>query len=135
LEGRIKMDNKQNQVLNILKSNGWYENRKIDISKILSFWEKQNYPITNSHIKVVEEFGFLKIEFNNHYIDINPLKKYISKETLKVLENLWGTELIPIGQILYEDSFILIGSNERIYGLRSLIVCLEIIFLNLFKIY
>lgn len=114
------MDNK---ISDILKNNGWSEGRKINIDNVLSFWESQNYSIDINHIKFIEEFGFLTIEFNNHYIDIDPLKRYFSNETLKIFEEFFNTKLIPTGQIKYENSFILIGSNGKIYGGFEEFVC------------
>jgi hypothetical protein len=106
-----------------LIQSGWYENRKIDMTEILHEWIEKRYIITEENIELIESFGLMVINANNHKIDINPLKQYFNTETLKEYTDYFGMQLIPIGSILYENTFLLMNNQGNIYGVFDEFVC------------
>jgi hypothetical protein len=107
----------------ILIQSGWFEDRKIDMSGILHEWIRKKYIITKENIELIESFGLMIIDVNNHRIEINPLKQYFNTETLKEYTDYFGMPLIPIGSILYENTFLLMNHQGNIYGVFDEFVC------------
>lgn len=54
----------QQKTEEILRDNGWYADRKINIEDSIHLLEKRGYKITESFKKFFEEFGKLKISVN-----------------------------------------------------------------------
>jgi hypothetical protein len=111
------------KIKEILIQSGWFENRKIDMSEILHEWIEKKYIITKENIELIESFGLMVVNANNHKIEINPLKQYFNAETLKEYTDYFGTPLIPIGSILYENAFLLMNNQGNIYGVFDEFVC------------
>jgi hypothetical protein len=107
----------------ILLQSGWFVNRKIDTGKIIYTWKHNNYQFTSQNIAFIENFGLLIIYANNHRIEVNPLKVYCSNDTLNQYIDYFKTPLIPIGSILYENTFLLLDSHNKIYGVFGEFVC------------
>lgn len=90
--------NIREDVLSVLNKSNWTINKENDISKI--------------QIEFVENFAFLKITFNNHYIDINPFSNYVDNDILKIYEDYFKVSLIPIGLMRGPNTYLFIKKME-----------------------
>ena len=108
--------NMREDVLNILKKGNWIPNEKKDISAILAEWKQKNYAISKSQIEFIANFAFLKLNFHNHSINIDPFSNYVDDEVFKIYENYFKMSLIPIGLMRGPDTYLFIGKNGNIYG-------------------
>lgn len=110
-----------NIVISILKENGWYPDRIVNISLILQNWNNHKYIISKNQIKFIENIGNLKIEFINcknkrYIIEIFPNDWNFLPEILKTYEDYFGKKLIPIGEVCYQNIQLLIDKDIKIYG-------------------
>ena len=110
-----------NIVISILKENGWYPDRIVNISLILQNWNNHKYIISKNQIKFIENIGNLKIEFINctnkcYIIEISPNDWNFLPEILKTYEDYFGKKLIPIGEVCYQNIQLLIDKDIKIYG-------------------
>ena len=104
------------EVLSVLNKSNWTPNKNKDISGILDYWEQQKYDVSKYQIEFITNFAFLKINFNNHSIDIDPFSNYVDDEVFKIYEDYFKMSLIPIGLMRGPDTYLFIGKNGNIYG-------------------
>lgn len=110
-----------NIVISILKENGWYPNRIVNINLILQNWNNHKYIISKNQIRFIENIGNLKIEFINcknkrYIIEIFPNDWSFLPEISKTYEDYFGKKLIPIGEVCYQNIQLLIDKDIKIYG-------------------
>ncbi|MDF3027594.1 MAG: immunity protein [Fluviicola sp.] len=106
-----------------LEQAGWYENRNIDISCMISEYEQLGFRIPNNFIQsFLMEYGNLRIEFRNDnesYSDIriNPDAgfQFIDSEYLAVLEKIVADNLLPIGSIHSDHLGLLVSFKGKFY--------------------
>lgn len=111
----------ENKIISILKKNGWYENREIDITSILNYLKDEKYTIYNTQINFLKEFGNLEISFkdcngNGHFIVINPIDVGLPEWAKQKYEIYINKKFILIGEVVCENTFLLMDKDLEIYG-------------------
>ena len=106
---------------NILIQSGWFNGRKVPINDIVNYWKNKKYTLYPNQISFIEEFNNLKLRFkniNNHNytININPLVNDIPLFALKKYIAYANAELVCFGEIISQDTFLLITQDAKIYG-------------------
>ena len=106
---------------NILVQSGWFNGRKVPINDIVNYWENKKYTLYPSQISFIEEFNNLKLRFkniNNHNytININPLVNDVPLFALKKYIEYASANLVCFGEIISQDTFLLITQDAKIYG-------------------
>ncbi len=106
---------------NILIQSGWFNGRKVPINDIVNYWENKKYTLYPNQISFIEEFNNLKLRFkniNNHNytININPLVNDIPLFALKKYIEYANADLVCFGEIISQDTFLLITQDAKIYG-------------------
>lgn len=128
----------------ILKKNGWYENRKYDISFWLSELTEEGYKINSYAKSILEELGDISIreKSTENYVgatfDFNPFNAASGEyDRIGEFEIVSNDELFPIGAV--QDYILYAGSTQKIYlgdwkGLYLIGNSIEDFFENIFKI-
>ena len=106
---------------NILIQSGWFNGRKVPINDIVNYWKNKKYTLYPNQISFIEEFNNLKLRFkniNNHNytININPLVNDIPLFALKKYIEYANADLVCFGEIISQDTFLLITQDAKIYG-------------------
>lgn len=104
---------------NILKKSGWYEGRKIDLTKIKKLYEKHQKAVFPKAEKLLEEFGGLKIDYPQiPSVSLN-IEKYLEAGYLdglaKEISIVLNEEVLMIGSCLWAESRIYISEAGNIY--------------------
>ena len=104
-------------VLSVLTKSNWIPNEKKDISDILEDWKQKNYAVSEYQIEFIANFAFLKLNFHNHSIVINPVNNYdADNDVLKIYEAYFHISLIPVGFMRGPDTELFIGNIGYLYG-------------------
>ena len=101
---------------------GWYDERKVNVSKWIEALTKEGYTCFPYAIQLLEELGGLNIKpkginignSNPAEFDFNALDAGSGEfDRMDILEPLAGESLFPLGQIY--QSFLYVGESKRIY--------------------
>ncbi|SFK07479.1 MULTISPECIES: SUKH-3 domain-containing protein [unclassified Bacillus (in: firmicutes)] len=114
-----------NKTIEELKKAGWYEGRKIDISKNVKFLEERGFEVFESAKKFMEEFGELQINVEKIWSDGS---KAISEHTTCIkevigmldssffsLEDFIDDKVIPVGALYDLEIDLYISESERLF--------------------
>ena len=82
-----KLNSEKSLAHQVLEYAGWYEGRKVDVEKIIEYYQKNNYILNDFAKKFLQEFSGIKenwffkyIGKNGEVIDTLPLGFYLRKE-------------------------------------------------------
>ena len=110
-------------VLTILQNNNWPPNRNIDISSILDYLKEKHFPpISKEQARFLKIFANMEITFQNiNFSNTYTIRLFkedylISKYQIEKYQNYTHKILIPIGFIEYDDIFLLMDNDLKIYG-------------------
>lgn len=109
----------------VLKQAGWYEGRKIDISKHIEFLEDKGYEVFDELKKFIEEFGDLKIILEDEYA-LDPEENTIEYSTciIDIIRNLKkninqdrkaGEKTIPVAELDNREILVYISESGKFY--------------------
>ncbi len=114
-------------IFDILSQNGWTADRKIDITNILNYLKENNHSINQQQREFLKNFGELEIFFeaqkrpkhkfvNSYNIQIFPTEYGIYQHYLDLYEIYAKSALIPIGGISSYNTWLVLDTDLRIYG-------------------
>lgn len=111
-------------IKNVLIASGWFENRKVDISKCIHSFNKDSIELTYSSVLFMEEYYNLKIKIIPKFeklkgesivIDINSHSS-IDPEFLDKYNKYYNKKLIPVADCYDYAMIILIDEDGAFYG-------------------
>ncbi len=106
-----------------LIDSGWYEGRKIDISDLEKSLTEDGYVVSNTVRDFLEEFGLLKISFNNpknnkfiNTIYVDPRKTGVFKSVIDAYGRHCNTTMVPVADLPKHCMTICITEDGHFYG-------------------
>lgn len=114
-----------------LIESGWFEERNIEIDKIIEKYKEREFELSSQNIIFLKEYGLLQFKFENknpsfnniihkHFNPIKALGKNLYKKSLEYLEDEYKIEgiekVIPIGETDNGNIIILCSENNVFYG-------------------
>ena len=108
----------------ILEENGWFEERKINISKYILFLASEGYEISDKVKEFLEIFGGLHFKlpefkvpgWTTLHFDPVIAAENIFKENIESYEQRVGEHLTPIGEAYNGYYTLMISSSGKMYG-------------------
>lgn len=107
-------------VIELLKKNGWYKGRKVDISFWINELSKEGYSCFEYAIEILEELGGIEVNVGNSngykgaMFDFNPYNAASGEyDRIERFEISVGEKLYPIGSMGQAIAYV--GDKQNIY--------------------
>ncbi len=124
----------ENQIYDVLRSGGWYENRCTDISLAFRYMSEKGIILTEKQLKVISEFNDLSFATELGYFEFYSINDLFERdlefiETAEWHNEIIGYNVLEIGQshfgtICVDSDGILLNSGSFPIG-RTLIECIR----------
>ena len=114
----------EDKTIKLLKKAGWYEGRKIDITKQVEFLQKEGYEVFDAAKKFLEEYGELNMKVD--YIDYEGEKDYDEHTTdFDTMSFYWkgcynydekaGEKTIPVCNLFRSEFIVCISESGKLF--------------------